>query len=82
MRLPCRRAVQKPPEAALPPGQRTGGFCQLVRVVSRRSHSSDCCNHEVRAVYARLIEQDGASAEDEPIYTVKIGSSCCGRPQN
>ena len=29
-------AVQfEPPEAARPPGQRTGGFCQLVSVVRR-----------------------------------------------
>ena len=31
----CHAAVQlEPPEAARPPGQRTGGFCQLVRIVS------------------------------------------------
>src|SRR4051812_10870701 len=32
----CHAAVQfEPPKAARPPGQRTGGFCQLVSVVSR-----------------------------------------------
>jgi len=30
---PCS---SEPPEAAPPPGQRTGGFCQLVRGVGRR----------------------------------------------
>jgi hypothetical protein len=30
------RVQFEPPKAARPPGQRTGGFCQLVRAVSRR----------------------------------------------
>jgi len=31
-----RACSSEPPKAAPPPGQRTGGFCQLVRAVGRR----------------------------------------------
>src|SRR5438128_660400 len=36
VRPPCRRAVRRRPRRLQPPGQRTGGFCQLVRGVRPR----------------------------------------------
>ena len=44
---PCS---SEPPEAALPPAQRVGGFCQLVRAVRRLLTSMLCGNFVLRAV--------------------------------
>jgi hypothetical protein len=53
-------AVQlEPPEAAPPPGQRSGGFCQLVRAVRRATSAlldlalPTYANHGVPTITAR-----------------------------
>src|ERR1043166_4938041 len=37
---PCRARAVRAAGGGAPPGQRTGGFCQLVRAVSRRAHAT------------------------------------------
>jgi hypothetical protein len=72
----------EPPEGGSAAEPRLGGFCQLVRAVSRFfALVSDRCDHYTCAVCDRVMKQDKDSAEDEPTGT-EDRSVVAGKPRN